>query len=149
MEELAVPLHVGVVGADVHQAGDGLAGLAHGVALEQLAHLVEQHDEHGLGVLALAEEAGAKGPHRGQGHEEVLVEHLAVGDVADSPPEHVPADDEVGGQKQGEAPKALIGHQYRGDEQHRADGDADEHFFLFACHSGCPFHEKSNGTGKR
>ena len=42
-------------------------------ALEELAHLVEEHDGHALPVLP-----AAKGAHRGQGHEKVLVKHLAV-----------------------------------------------------------------------
>ena len=51
--QVPVPLHVGVVGADVHELGDVPAALAHGVGLEPLADLVEQHDGHGLGVVPL------------------------------------------------------------------------------------------------
>ena len=42
-------------------------------ALEQLAHLVEEHDGHALPVLPRSQ-----GAHRGQRHEKVLVKYLAV-----------------------------------------------------------------------
>ena len=132
--QLAVPLHVGVVRANVHEAGDGFPGFAHGVALEQLPHLVEQHDEHGLGVLALAEKSGAEGPHRGQGHEEVLVEHLAMGDVPGGLPQHIPADDKIGRQEQHKPPRAFIGDEHRRHQKHPAGGNAGHHFLLFPCH---------------
>ena len=73
--ELAVPLNVGVIGADVHQGADGFAALAHRIALEQLAHLVKQHDRDGLFQLAHAQRT-----HRRHHHQEVLVEHLPVKD---------------------------------------------------------------------
>ena len=59
----AVYHDVGVIGPDIHQPGDGPAGTPHRVALEQLAHLVEQHDGHALLIFA-----GGKGPHRCQRH---------------------------------------------------------------------------------
>ena len=46
--QLAVLLDVGIVGPDVHQSGDVAAALAHSIALEQLADLIEQHHGHGL-----------------------------------------------------------------------------------------------------
>ena len=49
----AVPLHIGVVGADVHQVGDVPAAFAHGVRLEPLAHLVKQHHRDGFQVIAV------------------------------------------------------------------------------------------------
>ena len=73
LQRAVLQLQVGGVGADVHEGGDGLAGLAHGVVLEELAGLVEEHDKDRLGVLP-----GGEGPHGGQGHEEVFVENLAV-----------------------------------------------------------------------
>ena len=88
---LAVALQVGVVRPYLHQLGDGLPRAPHRVGLEQLAHLVKQHHEHGLGVFAGGERA-----HRGQRHEEVFVKHLPVGDVAHRLPQNVPADDGVG-----------------------------------------------------
>ena len=77
----ALGLQIGGVRANVHQGGNGLAGLAHGVILEQLAHLIEEHHKYGLAVFP-----GAEGTYGGQGHEEVLVEDLAICDVADGPP---------------------------------------------------------------
>ena len=141
---------VGGVGADVHQGGDGLAGLAHGVVLEQLSHLVEEHHEHRLAVLP-----GAEGAHGGQGHEEILVKDLAVCDVADGPPYDVPADDEVGDEiqrprrqrpgplpcpadgKQGDGGGQRDGgQQFHHEQQHRRKENAAEHFFLFFRHIG-------------
>ena len=48
-----VMLDIGVVRADVHQLADVPAALAHGVALEELANLVEEHHADGLYVVAL------------------------------------------------------------------------------------------------
>ena len=51
--QAAVPLDIGIVRADVHQSADVLPALAHGIALEQLADLIEQHDRDGLGIVPL------------------------------------------------------------------------------------------------
>lgn len=66
---------------------------ADGHTLEQLAHLVEEHNGHALPVLS-----AAKGAYRGQSHEKVLVKYLAVFDVPDCLPQDVPADEGVGQQ---------------------------------------------------
>ena len=91
-----VPLKPGGgIRADIHQLADGAAGFLHGVVLEQLAHLIEQHDGDGLAVLA-----HEKGADRGKGHQEIFVKYLAADDVPQGLPHDVPADDRVGSQLQ-------------------------------------------------
>ena len=130
-----LPFQVGGVGTNVHQGGDGLPGLTHGIVLEQLAHLVEQHDEHGFGVFRCGE-----GTHGGQGHQEVFVEHLAVFDVADGLVQHIPADDGVGRQVAQGGQQALLRQHAQGaqhfdhHQQRRRNYDAPNHFFLFFAH---------------
>ena len=167
LQGTVLPLQVGGVGADIHQGGDGLAGAAHGIVLEQLTHLVEEHDEDGLGVLA-----GGEGAHGGQGHEEVLVEDLAVSDVAEGLPQNVPANDPIGDQIEqkpeggpavqraarcrpsgGRGPLAgeiddpavrrinLIRQQLHGNQQRSGGEDSKQHFPLLAgeiFHGGTP-----------
>ena len=48
---LALSQKHGVVRADVHELGDGFAGFAHGVGLEQLSYLVEHHHRHGFQII--------------------------------------------------------------------------------------------------
>ena len=45
----------------------------HGAVLEHLAHLIEQHHCHSLGILAYDE-----GTYRSQCHKHELIEHIAV-----------------------------------------------------------------------
>ena len=97
--ELAVlTLDVCVVRGDIHHGGDGLATLADGVCLEQLAHLVEEHDRRALGHVwvSVGEEDHREGADRGDGHEERLVKGLAATDVAVGLPEDIVASDDEG-----------------------------------------------------
>lgn len=48
---LTATLHIRSFGPDIHQTGDGGAGLAHSITLEQLADLVKQHNGHCLGIF--------------------------------------------------------------------------------------------------
>ena len=84
--QLSIALHIGHVGADVHQMGNALAALPFGIALEEFADLEEQHHEDGLGELGLCprEEADAEGADGGYRHQEVLIEGIAVGDSLSS-----------------------------------------------------------------
>ncbi len=93
-----VALDVGVVRRDVHHGGDGLAALAHGVALEQLAYLVEEHDRGTFGHVRLGvrEEDHRERAHGGDGHEEAFVKGFAAADVAPRLGEHVVSGDKVG-----------------------------------------------------
>ena len=85
-QQLTIALHIGHVGADVHQVGNALAALAFGIALKEFANLEEQHHEDGLGELGLCprEEADAEGTDGGNRHQEVLIEGIAVGDSLSS-----------------------------------------------------------------
>ena len=105
LREVAVTLDVGVVGRDVHHGGDGLAALAYRVALEQLAYLVEQHDGCAFGHVGVGvgEEYHRKRAQGGHGHEEVLVEHLAMADVVEGLAKDVVAGDGEGDGEQHEA----------------------------------------------
>ena len=53
LDKLAITHNVGEVGGDVHHVGDGLTRFAHGVALEQLTHLIEEHYRCTLGHMRL------------------------------------------------------------------------------------------------
>ena len=160
LDQLAVPLDVGVVRTDVHQGGDGLAAAVHGHALKQLAHLIEEHDGHALPVLAAAE-----GAHRCHRHQEVFIKHLAVFDVAHRAPQHIPADNQIGdeveqrrqpagsvpghspvlrysgrgqgqpGQPVRQQPVRLRQQNPQAGHQRRADENASEHFLLLSSHT--------------
>ena len=86
---------IGAVRPDVHQRGDAAAAFAHRVALEQLAHLIEQHDGHAFAVFA-----AGHGAYGGNGHQKVFVEYLAVFDAQNRLFKHVMADDKIGHQPQ-------------------------------------------------
>ena len=136
LDKFPLPFHVGIIRTDVHQFGNGFSGSAHRIILEKLSYLVKQHDKHGFRIFPLAKKAGAKRPHCGQRHQKIFVEYLAVGNVANSPPQHIPANDEVGREKQQKAPYPLIGDQHSGNEQHRTDSDPNQHgLFFFSHHS--------------
>ena len=98
-------LDVGVVGRDVHHGADRLAALAHGVCLEQLADLVEQHDGGAFGHVrvGVGEEHHGKRADGRDGHEEALVERLAAADVVVCLLEHVVAGNQKRHEEQCEA----------------------------------------------
>ena len=148
LDELPVLLDVGVVGGDVHHGADGLAALAHGVALEQLADLVEQHDRGAfrhvrLGLGEKHHGEGTDGRHR---HEEALVERLAVADVAPCLLQDVVAGDEVGDEEEREACVQVAGRTEDGvqdaelidgvhdDEDDEREDDAVPPALLFLVH---------------
>ena len=74
---------MGDVGTDVHEVGDAVTGLALSIALEEFADLEEEHHEDSLGVLGLGsgKETDEQGTESGDGHEEMLVEGVTVGDT--------------------------------------------------------------------
>ena len=67
----------------IHEVGNAVATLALGVALKEFANLEEQHDEDGLRELGLStrQEADAEGTDGGHRHEEMFVEHVALGNA--------------------------------------------------------------------
>ena len=105
LRQRPIALDVRVVGRDVHHGRDGFAALAHGIALEQLADLVEQHDGRALRHMRLGvgEEDHGERADGGDGHEEALVEGLAATDVAPRLEKHVVPGDEVGDEVEREA----------------------------------------------
>ena len=115
LDELAVALDVGVVGGDVHHAGDRLAALAHRIALEQFSYLVEQHDGAALGKLrlGLGEADGGKSADGGDGHEERLVEGFAAPNVAPCLAQHVMAGDKVGDEVERKFPVGGVAAEER------------------------------------
>ena len=66
----------------VHQMCDALTALALGVALEEFTHLEEEHHKDRFGEFRLSprQETDAESTNGGNGHEEVLVESITVGD---------------------------------------------------------------------
>ena len=135
LHQSAVLLDIGVVRADVHQGADVFAALAHGVALEQLADLVEQHDGDSLVVVAaLFVDGQRKSADGGHGHQEVLVEYPAVEDALPSLLHDVVADDDVCRQIQRQPQPAGDGDKVQGHQHHRRDEDAEQHLFLLLCH---------------
>ena len=134
--QLAVlALDIGVVRADVHQAGNALAALAHGHALEQLADLIEDDNGAALNVIAQG-----KGTHGGNRHQEALVKGLAVLDALDGLAEHVPADHQIRDAVQRQLHRrGEAGQQFQnGYKDHRCD-DLLEHFLLFFVHLSLSF----------
>ena len=148
LSERAIAFDVGVVGGDIHHGGDGFAALTHGVALEQLAHLVEEHDGGAFGHVrvGIGEKHHRKRADRGHGHEEAFVECLAATDVAPCLEEHVVPRDEVGDEIEHKARVessrlAEDGSQYSelvdghdGEEERKGYKDAPEPLLLFLVH---------------
>ena len=75
----AVPFHIRVIRADIHQFADISPALAHRVALEPLAHLIEQHNGNCFCIIPAPvierQRNRADGRHR---HQEILIKYLAV-----------------------------------------------------------------------
>ena len=137
LHQLAVLLDVGIIRANIHQGGDAAAALAHGVALEQLTDLIEQHHGHGLQIVAASLIDGQRnGAHGGHRHQEVLVEHLTLDDAPEGLAENIIADDEISSQIQHRPGHAADGEELHHGHQHRRGNDAPEDLLLLLCHVG-------------
>ena len=79
-----------IVRTNVHQLRDGFAALVNRLILEVFADLVQYHDRDAFRIFRNAH--CADGRNR---HQEVLVEHFAMADVADGAPQHVVARDQI------------------------------------------------------
>ena len=134
-------LDIGVVRADVHQVADVLAAAADGVALKQLADLVKQHDGHGLGIVP--EHHRADGGH---GHEQVLVERLAVINALAGIDERLAADEQIRNEIQHELEPARDRHKVQPNEQHGRCCYEQQRPFLFARHEIQSSKRKSGST---
>ena len=145
------PLQIGAVRPDVHQITDALAALAHGVALEQFAHLIEQHDRDGLAVFTQGQ-----GAHSGHRHQEVFVKHFAVYNAQHRFAQHIVADDQIRHQENGKVcqtgQRHHTGQNGRSQIQRRCNQNASEGLFLLFCHHGSSSfwqHDKRKGGTRR
>ena len=123
----ALPFHVGGIGADVHEPGDGFPALIHGVVLEKFADLIQQHHRHRLGVFPNAERA-----HRSHGHQEHFVQRLPVQDAFQRFQSHRIAHHQPGQHVQGDFNSLRNRQQQPRQQKHRAGPNADQHGFPLA-----------------
>ena len=135
----AVPFDIGVVWTDIHQCRDVPAALAHGVALEQLSYLVEQHYGYRLGKVAGFLVYGQSyGAYGGYGHEEVFIEDLMVDYAPEGLAQYIVAYGYIAcGVERDPCPAAYFEQLHRRKQQGRY-GYADKHFFLFPVHMSLP-----------
>ena len=128
-------LHVGVIGADIHQAGNALPALAHGHALEQLADLVE--DDNGTALHVVAQ---CKCTHSGNGHQEALVKGLTVLDAKQCLAQHVPADHQIRDAVQYQLHRrGELGQKLEDEHQNQRNDDALQVLFLLFVHTKLSF----------
>ena len=129
--QLAVlALDVGVVRADVHQAGNALAALAHRHALEQLADLVENDNGAALHIVAQCKRA-----HGGHCHQKALVKGLTVLDALQRLAQHIPAHHKVGDAVERQLHRhGQGGQKLEHDHQRHGDQNALKGLFLFLVH---------------
>ncbi len=94
----AVADYGGGVGLQLEEVLDALAAASLGDAFKELADLEEEHHEDGFGELRLGtgQEPYAERADGGDGHQEMLVEGLAVQDAFGGLLEGVEAHDEIG-----------------------------------------------------
>ena len=136
--EVAVPLHMGRIRTDVHEVGDRLPAPAFRNPFEQFTHLEEQHHEHRLRELRLRprQEADDERPQRGDGHEEVLVQRLPMGQCLDRLLDGLPSHDEVRNEVNEQvSPCGPIGSLLDDDgrnEQHGRSGNLDQRLLRLA-----------------
>ncbi len=101
--------------------------------------------------VGLREQHQGEGTHRGDGHKEVLVEHLAIHDVAPRLEQHVVAGDEVRHQEHDEfqvhrigfaahvaGKRNEFGYREHQREQHQRHNDTVACTFLFLIHGRPP-----------
>ena len=101
------------LGPDVHEVADVPAALSHGVALEPLPDLIEQHHGNGFRVVAAAlEQCQSKGSHGSHCHQEALIKYLMIPNPLPGLPENIIADDPVVRQIQ----RQLQGPAQAGDQ---------------------------------
>jgi len=129
LPNLSVPLEIGAVRADVHELLDGPAALVDRHVLEQLAHLEEDHDEHGLGVLPDRERADG-----GKRHEEILLEQLAVKNLFDGLPHDIVTRDGIRDEEAHEPHPARRRPQPGCQQQYGAQNNAAQPDLLFLFH---------------
>ena len=86
--QFAVTFNIGVIGPDVHQSCNGLTRTPHRIALEQLTHLIKQHDLYRFGKFLQTKSANSC-----QCHQKIFIKYLPVSDIPYGFPHDVPPDD--------------------------------------------------------
>ena len=153
--QLAVPFHIGVIGTDVHQIADIAAASAHGIALEPLAHLIEQHDGDNLQVLAVFIDGQGQRAQSGHSHQKVFVKYLPVADPLERLFQNVVSDNQIVYQMDGQAdPPAscsqlveCFGSQrLQSQQQYGGDQNTPQHNLLLSGHTAAFLlpHEQQN-----
>ena len=133
--QLAVRLDVRVIRADVHERRDISAALADGVALEQLADLIEQHDGDALDIVAaLRPDGKEERAERRQCHQEVLVKRPSVENALARLSQDIIANDQIRSKVGDQLRHAGDRDEFQRDQHDRRDQDAHKHLFLFLCH---------------
>ena len=94
-----------IIGRDIHHGANGLAALSYGVGLEELSHLVKEHNGCSLCHVRVGvwKKHHSKSAERGHGHEEALVKCFAVTNVIPGFFEHVMAGDDKWHEEEHEA----------------------------------------------
>ena len=133
LDDSAVFFEICVIGADIHECGDGFSRSADGVLLEQNADLIKEHHGDGFGIFSDDERAD-----RGERHQKILVEHLQVQTAAKSFQERIVADDEIGHEIEAEPRDALNGNERERREHGGGDQDARDFDLLLFCHNESP-----------
>ena len=94
--QFSVPFYIGIVWADVHKVGDIAAALSHGVALEPLTDLIEQHNSNGLCIVStLFIQGQGDRAYSCDCHQKALIKDLAVLDTLERLNENIVADDKI------------------------------------------------------
>jgi hypothetical protein len=126
---------VGDVRPDVHQVLDAVAAAALCDAFEEFSYLEEKHYEYGLGegCPSTGKEADEKGTEGGDGHQEMLVEGVAVCDAFGCFTKGFVSDKEIWNKiDQEQLPGrevALFLYEYCNSEQYCRGGDEEQLLF--------------------
>ena len=91
----SILLHVGIIGADIHQIADIAPAFAHSIALKPFSDLIEQHHRDDFQVFAVFIDCQSQSAQGGYGHEEVFIEHPPVADSLERLAQNIVADDQV------------------------------------------------------
>ena len=135
LHEPALPLDIGVVRADIHEACDVATALAHSIGLEQLPHLIEEHDRDGLIVVAVlidGQHQRAEGCH---GHEQVFIKGFPLHEPFRRLPQHAIAHEQIRYEIGQEARHTMQRQLADDEQQHGCQQDTDKFFLLFPIHA--------------
>ena len=131
-DEFAAALYGRRVGTYIHKVGYAVATLALGVAFKQFAYLEEQHHEDCFGKLGLCtwQETDTERTDCGNGHKEMLVEHVAADDALKCFLQRIVTDKkirhEVNQQQLPRRQTAILLYNYCADKQQRSKNDKQQ-----------------------